>query len=67
MVRSFLPEVTQPGFSQRDTGAGPSHNNVVKHLDADDLAGTDQLPGYFDILRRWHRLSGRMVMREYDT
>ena len=43
-----------------------AENDVVEHSDPEDLRRSCQPVGAFAVFPRWRRISGRMVMQEYD-
>jgi hypothetical protein len=62
MMGSFLSELAQPGFPQRERRV--TDHDMIQYLDAHDLAGPDELAGDFEVFRTRGRITRRMVVTQ---
>src|SRR5882724_11659360 len=47
------------------SGRGPQ-DNMIEQLNAQELAGAEQIAGHLDIRLRWRRVAAGMIMRHHD-
>lgn len=43
-----------------------SDNDVIQNLDLEQLPGSNEIPGNFDVCLRWRGIATRMIMRDQN-
>ena len=60
-----IPTRKIPNLAQRCVPR-VSHDDMIQHLDSQNLAGADHLASYDNVPRGWKRVSTRVVMGQDD-